>query len=81
MAVFHANLVSISATWSADWSPCSIMQPTMEKKDLSSFAGRRHLLGHLFAVGVGFNEFLQATQLAFDAGQTGTQGFFLLGIG
>jgi hypothetical protein len=32
----QANLVSISATCSADWSPCSIMQPTMEKKDLSS---------------------------------------------
>jgi hypothetical protein len=38
------------------------------------------LLGNFFTVGVGLDQFLQAAQLALDAGQTGAQVFFLFGV-
>jgi hypothetical protein len=37
-------------------------------------------LGHFFSVGIGLDQFLQATHLALDAGQTGAQVSFLFGF-
>jgi len=52
-----------------------------EKRFVEGFSRSCHLLGDFFAIGIGFNEFLQATQLAFNAGQTDAKGFLFFWIG